>query len=77
MHYTRGGHELALNTVSGTKALWPQSLKGGYGLILYFEKQSKLAHVLLTASLAQLFPVCELGTLIDVQYCNANQAQCQ
>lgn len=77
MRYTRGGHELALNTVSGTRALWPQALKGGYGLIFSLEKQSKLAHVLLTASLAQLFPVRELGTVIDVQHCDANQAQCQ
>ena len=59
--------------VSDTRAVWPQAPGEDHGLIFSIEKQSKLAHVLLTASLAQLFPVRELGTGINVQHCSTDQ----
>lgn len=49
----------------------PQAPRENHGLIFLM-----LVHVFLSASLAQLFPECEL-TGIDVQHCNTDQAYCQ
>lgn len=69
IRYSIVRRELAFKqAISDTSTVWPQASGKDYRLIFSIEKPSKLAHVLLTASLTELFPGRELGTAISMQH---------